>query len=89
LHTLKQQVQEFVIEQAMKEQEKIQDKAEADLRAQLLLNPDVGFAERYEAVMTDMLAGRHVNQIHPDDPSLFKDLIDNQESDDENPTNEF
>jgi hypothetical protein len=36
-----------------------------------------------------MLAGRHVNQIHPDDPSLFKDLIDNQESDDENPTNEF
>ena len=82
-------MQEFVSEQAMKEQEKIQDKAEADLRAQLLLNPDVGFAERYEAVMTDMLAGRHVNQIHPDDPSLFKDLIDNQESDDENPTNEF
>ena len=73
----------------MKEQAKIQDKAEADLRAQLLLNPDVGFAERYEAVMTDMLAGRHINQIHPDDPSLFKDLIDNQELDDENPTNEF
>ena len=89
LHTLKQQIQEFVIEQAMKEQAKMQDQAEADLRAQLLLNPDVGFAERYEAVMTDMLAGRHINQIHPDDPSLFKDLIDNQEIDDENPTNEF
>ena len=41
LHTLKQQVQEFVIEEAMKEQAKIQDKEEAELRASLLLNPDI------------------------------------------------
>ena len=76
-YILLQQVQEFVIEEAMKEQPRYRQSR--SWRASLMLNPDIGFAERYEAVMTDMLAGRHVNQITPDEASAFKDLIDNEE----------
>ena len=39
LHTLKQEVAEFVMEQAMKEQQRLDHSQEIDERANLLLNP--------------------------------------------------
>ena len=86
LHTLKQQVQEFVIEEAMKEQEKIDQAAEIDARDALLLDPSTDFDTRFEAVMTDMLQGRHVTLIEPDDPGLYREPVDNEE---ENSTKDF
>ena len=88
LHTLRQQVAEFVIEEALKEQEKQDQSAEIDARAALLLDPTTGFAERFEAVMTDMAAGRHISQVEPDDPGLYRAPTDIKEND-EKPTEDF
>ena len=88
LHTLKQQVAEYMIEQAMKEQQKIDQSEEIDARAAMLLDPTTDFAERFEAVITDMLSGRHTTQIEPTDPGLYREPIDNNE-DEEKPTNDF
>ena len=88
LHTLKQQVQEYVIEEALKEQEKMDESAAIDARAELLLDPTTQFAERFEAVLTDMAEGRHISQIEPDNPGLFRAPTDIEEND-EKPTEEF
>lgn len=88
LHTLKQQVSEYALEEALKEQVKVDETAAIDARAALLMSPDTGFAERFEAVMNDMLAGNHISQTEPEDSGLFRKPIDNEESED-NPTNEF
>ena len=85
LHTLKQQIAEYVIEEAMKEQEKLDSTAELNAREELFLNPDSGFGDRFEAVMTDMLAGRHASQINSDQEGLHRGATDNEE----NPTEEF
>ena len=88
LHTLKQTVQEYMIEEAMKEQEKQDQAAEIDARDALLLDPSTDFDTRFQAVMTDMLQGRHVTQIEPDDPALYREPVDNGEAH-ENPTKDF
>ena len=85
LHTLRQQISEYVIEEAIKEQQKQDETAEIEARAALLMNPETGFGERFEAVINDMLSGNHISQTEPDDPGLFRSPQDNGE-DDENPT---
>ena len=82
LHTLKQQVAEYMIEEALKQQERIDQSEEIDSRAELLLNPDTGFAERFDAVMTDMLAGRHISQTEPTQPGLLRQPSENEDTDD-------
>ena len=82
LHTLKQQVGEYMIEEALKEQAKIDESDLIDGRADLILNPDTGFAERFDAVMTDMLAGRHISQTEPEQPGLFRKPTDNDNEED-------
>ena len=84
LHTLKQQVAEFVMEEALKEQEKLINSEEEDLRAALLFDPNTQYDERFEAVIHDLLAGKHPNQLHPGETGLFNGPVDN----DENPTEE-
>ena len=88
LHTLKQQVHEYMIEEALKEEQKRDQAAEIDSRADLLLDPTTNFAERFEAVLTDMVAGRHISQIEPDQPGLFRAPTDNEEND-EKSTEDF
>jgi hypothetical protein len=83
LHTLKQQVAEYTIEEALKEQARIDESEEIDSRADLLLNPNTDFAERFDAVMTDMLAGRHISQTNPEHPGLFRKPADNEETNEE------
>ena len=85
LHTLKQQVTEYVIEEAIKEEQKKDDTAEIEARSAMLLDPKTKYADRFEAVMTDILAGKHISQTEPNDPGLFRAPIDNEENDD-NPT---
>ena len=88
IHTLKQQVAEYVVEEAMKEQAKIDESIEIDARESLFLNPDTNFGERFEAVMTDLLKGRHSTQISPNDPGMYRDTTDHGEDENE-PTKDF
>ena len=87
LHTLKQQVGEYVIEEALKEQAKLDQSAEIDERAALLLNPDTGFGDRFEAVINDMLNNSHVSQLNPEDTGLYRAPTDHGEDEDK-PTKE-
>ena len=64
LHTLKQQVAEYVVEEALKEQEKMIQEAELNERANLIFAPDSEFAERFEAVIEDMLIGKNPSQLN-------------------------
>ena len=72
----------------MKEQAKIDESIEIDAREDLLLNPDTDFGERFEAVMTDLLKGRHTTQISFEDPGLYREPIDHGEDENE-PTKDF
>ena len=82
LHTLKQQVAEFMIEEALK-QELVDQSDEIDGRADLTLDPNTEFGERFEAVMTDLLKGNHVTQTEPDQPGLYRKPTDNTEESEE------
>ena len=86
LHTLRQRVAEYIMEEALKEEAR---ELEADLsgKEDILLNPDTDFADKFSAVITDMLEGKHITQAGPGDTSLNYNPIDNQ--DDEKPTQEF
>ena len=78
LHTLKQQVAEFMIEEALK-QEMLDQSSEIDDRADLVLNPNTEFGERFEAVMTDLLQGKHITQTDPEQPGMYRKPSDNTE----------
>ena len=79
LHTLKQQVAEYAVEQALKEQEMLANAQDLDDRANLIFAPNSGFADRWEAVVDDMLNGRHTSQ--------FNSPPSDKEEGDENSTN--
>ena len=85
LHTLKQQIAEFVMEQALKEQEKEMAQA-IEAQSDLIFNPDTKFGERFEAVITDLLAGKHATLKKADGEDLYDNPVDNN---DEDPTTEF
>ena len=74
-----------MIEEAMKEQQKIDKSEEIDARAALLLDPATGFADKFEAVMTDLLAGNHITQTDKDTEGLYREPTDH----DSEPTDEF
>jgi hypothetical protein len=80
LHTLKQQVAEYMIEEALKQQVMLDETDAIEERADLLMNPDTVFDERLEAAMQDMLQGRHISQKGPNDPGLFRKPTDNEEA---------
>ena len=80
LHTLKQRVAEYVVEQAMKEQEKMFEQEELDERANLIFDPDSHFSNKFEAVIEDMLAGRHPSQSSLPNPDSLKKPTDNEEN---------
>ena len=80
LHTLKQRVAEYVIEEAMKEQEKAFEQEELDERANLVFDPDSHFANKFEAVIEDMLAGRHPSQSSIPNPKSLDKPTDNEEN---------
>jgi len=80
LHTLKQQIAEYSVEMAIKEQEKLMDQEELDERANLIFAPDTQFSERFEAAVEDMLAGRHTSQSNVIDPDKLKSPTDNEEN---------
>ena len=76
------------MEEALKEQEKLDASGELDARAALILNPDTPFGDCFEAVMTDLLAGRHISQTEPSDENLLHKPTDEGEDEDK-PTEEY
>ena len=80
LHTLKQRVAEYVVEQALKEQEKMFEQEELDERANLIFDPDSHFSNKFEAVIEDMLAGRHPSQSSIPNPDSLNKPTDNEEN---------
>jgi hypothetical protein len=80
LHTLKQRVAEYVVEEAMKEQEKLFQQEELDERANLIFDPDSHFSNKFEAVIEDMLAGRHPSQSSIPNPDSLNKPTDNEEN---------
>ena len=70
------------MEEAMKEMEKADQSAEIDARAQLMIDPDTGFGDRFEAVMLDLLNGTHITQTEPEDPGLYRETTDHEEKED-------
>lgn len=85
LHSLKQKVAEYVMEEALKEEERRMEQDEIDAKEALFLDPNTPFGDKFEAVMLDMLGGRHASQLTPESIS---ELIDHGE-DAEKPTEEF
>ena len=65
-----------MIEEALKEQQRQDESDLIDERTDLILNPDTGFGERFDAVMTDMLAGKHISQTEPEDPGRYRKPAD-------------
>ena len=80
LHTLKQQIAEYNVEQALKEQEKMFEQEELDERANLIFNADTDFSDKFEAVISDMLAGRHSSQSDIVNPDTLKKPTDHEEN---------
>lgn len=89
IQTLKQQVQEFVIEEALKEQERIDETAKIQRGVDMFIQPETDFGERFEAVISGLLDGYHPSLLEPEDPGLYRKPIDNDDDDDANPTNEY
>ena len=62
---LSSKLAEYVIEEAMKEQQKLNEATELDARANLIFDPDTQFSDRFESVVQDMLIGRNASQHTP------------------------
>ena len=71
------------MEEALKEEARIDESAEIDSRADLILNPNTEFGERFEAVMTDLLKGQHITQTEPKHPGKYRKPTDNSDETDE------
>ena len=72
----------------MKEQEKLAAMNDLNGREELLLDPSTQFDERFEAVIVDMLNGRHASQINPSGTGLNQHP-EEHEIDEDNPTQEY
>ena len=84
------QVQEYMVEQAFLEEERLtkQDQSHLiDEHANMVFNEQTGFDDRINTVMKDLIAGRHITQIEPQHPGLFRSP--DPEQDDEDPTETF
>ena len=79
IHTLKQKVQEYLVEEMMKEQQKLADEAGMIDTRNLLMFGEGNFADRLEAVTNDILKGNHISQTEPDDPGMYRAPTDNGE----------
>ena len=75
------------MEEALKEEAKALEEIDLSEQENILLNPDTDFADKFSAVITDMLEGKHITQAGPGDTSLNYNPVDNE--DDEKPTQEF
>ena len=78
LHTLKQQVDDFVMEEALKNLE-IDQGDEIDLKNAMMMGNEASFSERVSYAMATLLEGKHISQTEPDTPGLFRKPADNGE----------
>ena len=76
------------MEQAIKEQERLDEAEGLAGRDDLILNPETMFDERFQAVMVDMLKGNHISQTKPETPGLYQGP-EQHETDEDDPTSDF
>ena len=82
IHTLKQQVADFVIQEAINSMEEVDESEEIDLKNAMMMGNEARFSERVSHAMTSLLEGRHISQTEPDTPGLFRAPIDHGEESD-------
>ena len=80
IHTLKQQVQEFRIEQMLKEQA---DQSAAIDERDILMFAEAAFSDRFQAAAKEMLDGTHISQTEPEDPGMYRKPADNGEEEED------
>ena len=88
LHTLKQRVAEYVMEEALKQQEKEMAADELEAREALILDPTSAYGDKFEAVMLDLLSVMHTSQAKSSDSDLHKGPTDHGE-DEDFPTSDY
>ena len=81
---------EYQMEEALKEEERLLGSDEKAARAGLLFDGNAEFADRLDAVITDLMGGHHVSQAKND--TSINELIDllkdiDEEDIDDNPQN--
>tara|TARA_Y100000401_G_scaffold115271_1_gene118678 strand:- start:6665 stop:7471 length:807 start_codon:yes stop_codon:yes gene_type:complete len=76
IHTLKQQVAEYVMEEAIKEEERKLGSEERVRRSSIYFDNDANFEDRLHSVIADMIDGNHVSQI--DATNILMDVLDNE-----------
>lgn len=83
IHTLKQKIQEYLIEEMMAEQKRIQAVSGEDIDAMNMMMLQGSFQDRFQATAESILKGGHVSQTEPDDPGLLRKPADTGEESDE------
>ncbi len=80
LHTLRQEIAEYQVELALEEQQKLLSEASIDERADMTFDPSTDFSDKFEAVIEDMLMGRHPHQRTIPNPQSLDKPTDNEEN---------
>ena len=75
IHTLKQQVAEYVMEEALKEQQLDQSDV-IDAHALLAMQAGASYDDRFSAAIGELLGGHHTSLLLPDQPGLFRKPAD-------------
>ena len=95
LHTLKQQIHDYQMDKAIEKEVEVKRAAEVQARHDMLLDVDAEYNDRFEAVLTDMLEGRHISQTEAEDRAMYRQMpTDNSyeevdESDDDDESTDF
>lgn len=87
LHTLKQQVIDYQMDIAIEKAEEGKRFADAEARSEarhrMMFDVDTDYHARFEAVLTDMIDGRHITQTEPDDSAMYtQSPVDNDQDED-------
>ncbi|MFZ8903647.1 MAG: hypothetical protein ACO20I_06915 [bacterium] len=85
IHTLKQQIAEYLVEEALKEEQKLMGSDELAQRAGLFFDNDAAFSDRLDTVISDMLGGIHISQREEEGEHFFDNTIDHGDDSDNNP----
>jgi hypothetical protein len=74
LHTLKQQINDYQMDKAIEKEVEVKRVAEVQARHDMLMDVDTGYNDRFQAVLTDMLQGRHISQTEAEDRDMYKQI---------------
>lgn len=86
LHTLREQVRDYQMDLAMEKQKEAQIAAKTEVenaaRHAMMMGDSTEYSERFAAVLTDMLGGRHISQTEPSDRDMYNTSLTEDDLDD-------